>query len=353
MQSKDQMNEYVISGRFDEYYQTEKIDSMTESDSFNLQASKIEDIYQLYDDLMDGNQSMSKKLLGYGEDADGQELESYPIYEYIIQAPQTSQKTHGLAGVTDLYPAAKILITTGVHGNEKAAVYGVYEFVKQLLLNPQNSQALNDLKSNFDFRVIPIVNPGGYNYSFRNTLTEVDLNRNFSDGWGELDHLAKGKKPYSEGETKILRNWLNEHGDAFAYLDYHNFTRRGDSIGMPERKTEMTSYHVSPNKELNKLYSSLIRRLSLSWQNNYLENFSELGNLAFGFLYNNDKERIPSTIAEAYYKVGIRLTAIPEITYNDPVDPSIHNSQTVLELSAEFFINYLLTLVDRFKDDSR
>lgn len=340
---------FIISGRFDEYYETESIESMTKTDDFDLFASTIFDIYNRYDALMDKDHSITKKLLGYGEDKEGLTDESLPIYEYVIHAPETSQKTHGTAGKTDLYPVPTILITTGVHGNEKSTVYAGYEFARQLIENPQNSRSLNDLKSNFTFRIIPIVNPGGFNSHIRNTLTEVDLNRNFSYGWEELDHPAKGSAPYSEGETKIVRDWLLQYKEAFAYLDFHNFTRLGESVGMPERKTEMTSYHLSHSPAMDKMYSSLIRRLSHSWKGGHLKYFAELGNLAYGFVYSNQGREIPTTISEAYFNYGIELSSVPEITYNDPITPEVLYTKAVMELSAEFFINYILTLVDTFK----
>lgn len=341
---------FFITGQFDEYYYTERVDSMTSADSFDLATSTIQDIYDRYDELLEQYASVSRNLLGYAADIRGVIDETLPIFEYVLSAPETTQKTHGEAGKTDLLRAPTILITTGVHGNEKAAVYGVYEFAKQLLQNPQNSRGLNDLKSNFIFRIIPIVNPGGYNRQYRNNLSEVDLNRNFRNGWYELEHQSKGSAPYSEAETQVLQKWLAKHREAFAYIDYHNFTRIGESIGMPERKREMTSYHLSPNPELDQMYSSLIRRLSHSWKDTYLKNFSELGNIAFGFIYSDNGQQIPSTISEAYYTYGIELASIPEITYNDPITPEVLNTKIVMELSSEFFINYLLTLVDSFKD---
>lgn len=341
---------FFIVGQFDEYYYTESVTSMTNEDAFNLAASMIQDIYKLYDELMDHDPSMSRMLLGYGANEEGIVDTSLPIYEYIIQAPETTQRMHGESGKTDLSRAPTILITTGVHGNEKAAVYGAYEFTRQLLFNPQNSRGLNDLKSNFTFRLIPIVNPGGYNMQYRNNLAEVDLNRNFLNGWEDLDHPAKGSAPYSENETKILCQWLAEHKEAFAYIDYHNFTRVGESIGMPERKREMTSYHLSPNPVMDQMYSSLIRRLSYSWKNTYLKNFADLGNVAYGFVYSDNGRDIPSTISEAYYNYGIELAAIPEITYNDPITPEMLNTKKVMELSSEFIINYILAVVHSFKD---
>lgn len=347
--TKDQ-RKFIITGRYDEYYYTESVASMTPEDPFDLHESTIHNLYARYDQLMHTNYSMEKNLLGYGANKNGIKDTALPIYEYIIHPPETTQKTHGDSGHTDLFMAPTILITTGVHGNEKSAVYGAYEFIKQLLQNPQSSRGLEDLKSNFRFRIIPIVNPGGYNQKFRNTLSEVDLNRNFSYCWDENDHPHKGSAPYSQREAVILDNWLSENKDAFAYLDYHNFTRVGGSIGMPERKSEMTSYHLSPNEDLDRMYSSLIRRASNEWKKNYLSNFSDLKNVAFGFIYSDRRREIPSTIAEAYYNHGIKLSAIPEITYNDPVTPEIFYTKTVMELSAEFFINYILTLVDTFKD---
>ncbi len=341
---------FFITGQFNEYYHTESVDSMTYADTFDLGTSTIQDIYDRYDELLEQDTSVSRNFLGYAADLKGVIDEALPIYEYVIDAPETTQKMHGDAGETDLFKAPTILITTGVHGNEKAAVYGVYEFCKQLIHNPQNSQGLNDLKCNFTFHIIPIANPGGYNMQYRNNLSEVDLNRNFTNGWNELEHQSKGSAPHSEAETKILMKWLEKHQDAFAYIDYHNFTRIGESIGMPERKREMTSYHLSPNPELDQMYSSLIRRLSHSWKDTYLKNFSNLGNIAFGFIYSDKGRQIPSTISEAYYTYGIELVAIPEITYNDPVTPEVLNTKIVMELSSEFFINYLLTLVDSFKD---
>lgn len=340
----------IISGKFDEYYESESLNSMTPSDSFNLRASTIQDIYALYDDLVAHDRSITRHLLGYGTDKSGQEDHSLPIYEYVLAPPETSQKTHGNGFVTDLHPAPTLLITTGVHGHEKSTVYAGVEFAKQLSQNPQNSRGLADLKSNFVIKIIPIVNPGGYNRDIRNTLTEVDINRNFSYKWVELDHACKGTAPYSQRETQILKEWLSLNRGAFAYLDFHNFTRIGESIGMPERKREMTSYHLSPNEDLDSMYSSLIRRLSHSWKDSYLSCFSELGNVAYGFIYSDKGQEIPSTISEAYYQYGIKLAAIPEITYNDPLHPELLYTQTVMELSVEFFINYILTLVDCFKN---
>ena len=96
---------FFIIGQFNEYYQTESVESMTSKDFFNLSESTIQDIYDRYDELMNQDQSVDRNLLGYGTGTDGLESKSLPIYEYVIRAPETSQKTHGDAGVTDLFSA--------------------------------------------------------------------------------------------------------------------------------------------------------------------------------------------------------------------------------------------------------
>lgn len=212
--------------------------------------------------------------------------------------------------------------------------------------NPNFSEGIADLKSNFSFKIIPIVNPGGYNANTRNNTRNVNINRNFSYLWDKSSDSEKGTAPYSEIETQIVNNWLIENKHAFAYLDYHNFTR----INFPGRNVESVSYHFSPNNKLDLMYSSLMRRLSDRWRNKYFSNFASLGNIAFGFVHSGYYGNTPATINEAHYTYGIKLSATPEATYNDPVTPSVWNTKTVVETNTEMFINYILAMVDNFKD---
>lgn len=54
--------------------------------------------------------------------------------------------------------------------------------------------------------------------------------------------------------------------------------------------------------------------------------------------------------SETYYTNGINLATIPEVTYNDPVTLEVFYTNTIIELNAEFFINYVLTFIAYFKD---
>ena len=341
--SSTQKREFILSGAFNEYYRTEELTGLNSGD-FVLRSSTIDDIYGLYDELvLQYPNFITRNHRGNGYNSSGVVDESYPVYEYVISAPETTQETHTGGHDTRLKKSPLILITSGTHGDEKAAVWGVYQFVKQLMGNPNNSDGLEDLKSMVSFKIIPIVNPGGYNANTRNNTRNVNINRNFAPLWEESNDSGKGSSPYSEIETQIIRDWFIENNHASAYLDYHNFTRN-----FTGRQVEMASYHLSPNEDMDAMYSSLIRRLSNRWRDRYFSNFADLGNVAYGFVHSGYYATPPSTINEAYHVHGIKLSATPEATHNDPVTTSSINTKTVVETNAELFINYVLATIDNF-----
>lgn len=331
---------WVLTGRFDEIYTTAPCEDLSSS----LQDTDIFYIYRLYDALLERYPDMmSKKLLGHGTGYHGESDERLPIYEYRISAPETIQRTQ-TGTSTDLEEAPLMLITSGVHGYEKAAVYGVYEFVKQMLEKPLNSLAMESILSNFSFKIIPIVNPGGYNDNDRNNRNGVNINRNFSYQWEDAPDKEKGIAPYSENETRIIGQWLKENRHAYAYLDFHNLTRK-----FPGRHRAMTSYHLSPNKQLDKMYSSLIRILSRRWKKTYLSCYTDLGDIAFGFLTSDFYRHTPNTINEAYHVYGIPLAATPESANEDPADLNKENTKAVLEMTVEIYANYIFSMVHNFR----
>lgn len=163
---------------------------------------------------------LSKKLLGYGTSIDGTDDTMLPIYEYTLLAPnRPSSKEKPI----------KILLMTGIHGEEKASVWGSLQFFKQMLDNADSDESLTSIKANVDFKIIPILNPYGFNNHIRTNSREVDLNRNFSYRWEENSSTVKGTEPYSEKETQILKDWLMTNNNANIFIDFHNF-----SLGKPD-----------------------------------------------------------------------------------------------------------------------
>ena len=99
---------------------------------------------------------VDKVLLGYATTPAGTEDLEKPIYEYTINPPKSR---------ADVSPVLTpvILITSGLHGNEKSPVWGTLMFFNQLLTNWKTDKILSSLISNVTFKIIPIVNPYGYN----------------------------------------------------------------------------------------------------------------------------------------------------------------------------------------------
>ena len=71
----------------------------------------------------------------------------------------------------------RILLDAGMHGNEKAAVYGLYYFCKTVLEN--NDPWAVYIKSNYVIDVIPIVSTKNYMNNSRTGTDNIDPNRNF------------------------------------------------------------------------------------------------------------------------------------------------------------------------------
>ena len=313
---------YLV-GNFNKFYNSDPCENV----SLTLGTSTINDVYTEFDELLNTNSDiMSKNLLGYGSDPLGVADNSLPIYEYVINNPKT--KSVGLA----LNESPTILIQSGTHGNEKSAVWSTLQFFKQLLNNYHNNDSLASIKSNVTFKVIPILNPGGYNDSTRLNRHGVDINRNFSFRWTETTSGVKGTSPYSETESKILRDWLLANNNVVAYIDYHN---TGQGTG-----GETTSYFNTPNVKLQKIYSSLIRRLTDIWHRKY----NQPRTLSQGWITN---DMIPCTFNEAIYIAGIEHSAILEISFDFR---GAMNTEEVIETGVDLLANYLLAILHLYNN---
>lgn len=291
-------------------------------------------IYQLYDELLDRYpQRMQKRLLGYGYDFQGQVSEEYPIYEYSLLPLETPQKVQ-LGEDTSLMPAPVILLLSGVHGTERAAIYGLYQVIHQALTNPNRHLRLHRMQAAFAFKILPLANPGGYNKPSRENPRGIDLNRNFG--------MGQPSQAYSEVETQIICQWLANNQGSWAFFDFHNFIRDF----LPDRHPAMSSYHISPNPKLNQVYSEFIRKLSPLWREKYLSAYSDAGEIAYGFLLGKGYNQLPTTVNEAYHRYGYSLAAIIESSNQDPNDLRVFDSETVIEFTVDIYMNYLLDVTE-------
>lgn len=138
-----------------------------------------------------------------------------------------------------------IFIDGGIHAREWIAPATILYFIEQLAYNPSRNPVISTILEHFDFYLLPVVNPDGYEYTHINRLWRknrrvtsgscygVDLNRNFPFQWnpsvgGSIDpcnEIYSGPYAGSELETQNLVNFL--HGththDIVAYLTIHSY----------------------------------------------------------------------------------------------------------------------------------
>ena len=169
--------------------------------------------YDLYDQLLSYS-NVTKNIIGFGSKSDGTADTDLPIYEYVIGNPISSPQ---------IWQPPKILLTSGVHSDEKTSMMALYNVIASLFdVNNKNALAI---RNSVTIKVVPCVNPWGYsqpNNNGRLNARGVNINRNFSYNWNASTTSEKGVSQYSELETQALRVWLENNSDAVFCLDCHN-----------------------------------------------------------------------------------------------------------------------------------
>ncbi|KAH8380301.1 hypothetical protein KR009_009830 [Drosophila setifemur] len=134
-----------------------------------------------------------------------------------------------------------IFLDAGIHAREWIAHAGALYVIHQLV---ENFAANSALLNGYDWVILPVVNPDGYEYThtstrmWRKTRKPVtsacygtDANRNFDFHWGEVGASSsscadtfKGETAFSEPETQLLRDQLLAHREnGKMYLTLHSY----------------------------------------------------------------------------------------------------------------------------------
>lgn len=130
-------------------------------------------------------------------------------------------------------PSSSILLSSGMHTYELPASFGLAHFIKEYMDPTIKSPLYEFLRNNVEIKVIPIINPWGFNQNPKKygNVNGVNLNRNFdsNDRWNQFPTTPptenewnyKGTAPFSEAETKVLRDWVLSNPDAKLWIDCH------------------------------------------------------------------------------------------------------------------------------------
>lgn len=164
-------------------------------------------------------------------------IEGRPIYWVRV---------NGRAAVADT-TQPEVLFTALHHAREPVSMHQLIYFLWYLLENYGQDSVLTALIDHTQIYAIPMINPDGYIYNQSSgsqgggvwrknrrlnddSTYGVDLNRNYSVEWsnpaGSLNlpfsDLYRGKAPFSEPETRAVRNFCRQHRFKIC-LNYHTY----------------------------------------------------------------------------------------------------------------------------------
>jgi predicted deacylase len=132
-----------------------------------------------------------------------------------------------------------LFFTGTIHAREWVGHELAIEFTKYVLDNYENDPTIQSYLENTTIYIVPCANPDGYEYS-KNHFSfwrknrrvnadgtyGVDLNRNFPIGYVKStvpsSNVYGGPEPFSEPETRALRDFVEAHENISIALDYHS-----------------------------------------------------------------------------------------------------------------------------------
>ncbi|MEQ8769198.1 MAG: M14 family metallocarboxypeptidase [Phycisphaerales bacterium] len=197
-----------------------------------------ETFYQSYQQLADIHARMSTLATARPDIVSvsdiGDSLEARDILAFRITGPDQP------GNLADDRPI--VFWQGGQHAREWVSPATVMYIADQLIERYDTDSRVRDLVDNVDFRIVPVVNPDGYVYTWTNQRLwrknrrngyGVDLNRNWSYEWGgdgssgsTSSDIYRGPAPFSEPETAAIRDYATAMGGRLAAaIDYHSFSQ--------------------------------------------------------------------------------------------------------------------------------
>ena len=304
--------------------------TVKESPFFNKDLSAAR-MYGLYDALSAAYPGyITKTDLGVCSDGVGH------LYEYDFIPTGANAKT------------PKILIISGQHGFEKGSGYGVYYFFKDLCENYALSSTLDYFRNRVIFKIIPVVNPYGWDKYIYLNFNGVNLNRNYDNtnfNPNATGSNAGGAAPFDQPETAIVKTFVENNRDAVLLIDNH--TQTGDVAVNMEK---VNWIDTTPNQDAyyNRILSVCqvhLARAKAHFNEDYGLGLTESD--VFG-LYTNGTgqydENFPAADAWATTKMGI-IGLTFEGFNGFPGETEMY-SDACLKANAELFGNFLGTFVE-------
>lgn len=109
----------------------------------------------------------------------------------------------------------------------------------------------------------------------------------------------------------------------------------------------VSTYLISQSVEQQKLFSSCSRVLSDEWSDRYYSDYSDLGNVNYGYI---SSETFSASVNDAYVLFGIKNSSLIEITLNKSGSTSVRYTNDVVETGTELIGNWILAVINSYKN---
>lgn len=238
-------------------------------------------------------------------------------------------------------PIPKIIITGCHHGWEKADIFGLYYFIDNLLNKWNQHPSLEYLRNNVELKILPVVNPYGFDHLTYKNGNEVNINRNYDSNWVLVEDATSQQygstSPFDQPESQIVRDLVLSNLDASLVIDFHT-----NSSTSAVSLDKLTYYGVCKN--LDEYYSRMIDVVSHQLTN-VSANFNidyELNtpDSTFGYITTSSGNGIFRQWATDQNCVGVLvegLTGFP----NKP-----EYSADAYKADEEIIVNYIITALN-------
>lgn len=284
-------------------------------------AVKPDEVYARYDAIMAALPVgfMTKKALGVDDFGNTiYEYETNPTVLYEVQGSQ-----NWVDGSPNNIPIRQpaIYLTSGMHGNEKTAVFGLMYALTDIYLNPTNNPLLDYISRTVKMIFCPIINPSGFIANTRRNGNNVDINRDFAPSGVT-----------TQAETPIIKQAL---ADKASMLDYQIECHTSfDAV------PKMLGYVLTDEPELSFAIPDMYQQLGREMQ----KEFPQLNQDPYNrWVYK------AQTVDNTFFKyaqntLGLRGVTLETKNNIAPISSSYHHSENVVFYS-ELVVNTIIIMM--------
>ncbi|PTE80295.1 M14 family metallopeptidase [Staphylococcus cohnii] len=321
---------FTLDDHLDLRYTPPAIKGISDDDEKPALQITVEDYYTMYDKLMNDNPEYITKSLA-GTDDFGNN-----IYRYDFK-PKYADFIKDTSEVPRTFNRPKIFLVSSTHGAEKTVIWSLYNTMRLICEEWKNNEALEFLRWNAEFIVIPIICPTGYKQNSRKNANGVDLNRNFTADWlnGPSDPKSesyRGPSPLSEKESQICNDIMANENLTFA-IDYHNF--------YSPTKPNYFNWIIGSSPFVQSLSNQLISKMSRKWKKQYPDLPQD--DRQFGYV---SEMILGGTMANDAVKTHGISSALMEVSWKLDDKPNIKNRDSFIStIATDSVINYLILIL--------